>query len=82
MKTEMMVRMDGIVSKAAADAEAAEVARAAAAAEAAEAGEGGVDSEEAAAEASAAAGARMIMVLGATNQPWELDDAFKRRCAW
>ena len=66
MKTEMLVCMDGIASKAEADA----------------AVDGGSpDDEDDSSAAAAAASQKMVMVLGATNQPWELDDAFKRRCA-
>jgi SpoVK/Ycf46/Vps4 family AAA+-type ATPase len=75
MKSELLTCMDGIGLK----AEAA----AAAAAMAAAAGEGASDVDEEggneAPHGAEAAAGKMVMCLGATNIPWDLDDAFKRR---
>ena len=63
MKTEMLVRMDGISNS---NSDAASDAT----------NNNNTDDNEETTDTSAA---KMVMVLGATNQPWELDDAFKRR---
>lgn len=67
MKTEMLIRMDGIGNSngdAASDATSNNNTN---------------DDNDNDENNENLAAAKMVMVLGATNQPWELDDAFKRR---
>jgi katanin p60 ATPase-containing subunit A1 len=70
MKTEMLVCMDGISNDTSSGvSEGGD-----------EGNEGGEDGGGGGGEGDmTAAGSKIVMVLGATNQPWELDDAFKRR---
>jgi katanin p60 ATPase-containing subunit A1 len=72
MKTEMLVCMDGVNNS---NVEASSSGG--------RDGDGGdgedVDGDGGEGSGSNNAAAKMVMVLGATNQPWELDDAFKRR---
>jgi katanin p60 ATPase-containing subunit A1 len=71
VKTEMLVQMDGISSLTAAKPPAGSEAEAAAAAAAGGDGEGGEDGEP--------APLKQVVVLGASNLPWDLDEAFRRR---
>ena len=66
MKTEMLVCMDGISNDTSSGVSEGD-----------EGNDGGGEDGEGG--ELTAAGSKIVMVLGATNQPWELDDAFKRR---
>jgi AAA+ superfamily predicted ATPase len=68
MKTEMLVCMDGISNDTSSGVS-----------EGSEGGDGSTGEGEDGEGELSAAGSKIVMVLGATNQPWELDDAFKRR---